>query len=59
MVQCCKDEKVVVSVFDVGSSAIATRLVVEDANGVVLYRSDTVDVEEGKMNSCMNRLLQS
>ncbi|XP_062523087.1 complement C3-like [Corticium candelabrum] len=47
VVQCCTDEKVVVSVFGVGSSAIATRLVVEDANGVVLYGTDTVDVEEG------------
>ena len=59
MVQCCNDEKVVVSVFGVGSSAIATRLVVEDANGVVLYGTDTIDVEEGKMKSCMDRLLQS
>ncbi|XP_062522895.1 complement C3-like [Corticium candelabrum] len=46
VVQCCNDEKVVVSVFGVGSSAIATRLVVEDANGVVLYGTDTIDVEE-------------
>ncbi len=59
VLQCCQNERVVVSVFDVGSSAIATRLVVEDANGVVINRTDTVDVKAGETSVVVSEFFAS